>query len=160
MSFEIKFIILSNTLLKKIELYTDGACRGNPGPGGWAAILRYSDKEKILYGAEPDTTNNRMELTAVIQGLSALKYKCDVVVTTDSQYVANGITKWVDGWRRKNWRTASNKPVKNIDLWQALDTQVQRHQVVWEWVKGHAGHPENELADQYANLAIDELQQG
>lgn len=146
-------------MTKQVMIYTDGACRGNPGPGGWAAILRSGKSEKIIYGGEPHTTNNRMELTAVIEALSILKEPCDVTVTTDSQYVANGITKWIQGWRRKGWRTSQNEPVKNLDLWQALDTLANGHKIEWCWVKGHAGHPENELADTYANKAIDELQQ-
>lgn len=142
---------------KHVRIYTDGACRGNPGPGGWAAILRYNGHEKIIYGAEEHTTNNRMELLAVIKALASLKHACEVDVTTDSQYVCNGISKWIIAWRKKSWRTANNKPVKNADLWQALDSEANRHQVKWHWVRGHAGHPENELADEYANKAIDEF---
>jgi len=143
--------------LKTIEIFTDGACRGNPGPGGWGALLRFQGQEKELFGGEPDTTNNRMELTAAIEGLKALTEPCEVVLTTDSQYVRKGITEWLEGWKRKGWRTASKKPVKNVDLWQALDQQSNRHKVDWRWVKGHSGHAENERADQLANRGIDEL---
>ncbi|MDH5229749.1 MAG: ribonuclease HI [Gammaproteobacteria bacterium] len=138
-------------------LFTDGACRGNPGPGGWGVILRYQGHEKELKGAEADTTNNRMEMTAVIQGLSALKRNCEVVVVTDSQYVQKGISEWMTAWKQRGWKTAAKKPVKNEDLWRRLDTLAQQHQVKWEWVKGHSGHVENERADQLANQAIDEL---
>ncbi len=142
--------------MKQIELFTDGACRGNPGPGGWGVLIRYGAHEKHLYGGEKNTTNNRMELNAAIEGLNALKESCVVTVTTDSQYVRQGITEWLANWKQKNWRTSKKEPVKNQDLWQALDNAVQRHQVTWEWVKGHSGHPENELADQLANKGIDE----
>ena len=141
-----------------IEVFTDGACRGNPGPGGWGALLRSGGHEKHLSGAEPATTNNRMELTAAIEALRALKRPSTVSLTTDSQYVRQGITSWISNWKRRGWKTASRKPVKNIDLWQALDQEAARHQVSWHWVKGHSGHPENELADQLANEAIDRLQ--
>jgi ribonuclease HI len=143
--------------MKTVEIFTDGACRGNPGPGGWGALLRYNGSEKKLYGGERETTNNRMELSAAIEGLKALKESCQVAVTTDSQYVRKGITEWIEGWKRKGWKTASRKPVKNVDLWQALDEQAQRHQIEWHWVKGHSGHPENEIADELANRGIDEL---
>ncbi|MGS2722279.1 ribonuclease HI [Porticoccus sp. GXU_MW_L64] len=143
--------------MKTVEVFTDGACRGNPGPGGWGALLRYGDVEKELYGGEPDTTNNRMELMAAIRGLEALSRPCEVVLTTDSQYVRQGITNWLEGWKRKGWKTASKQPVKNQDLWQLLDQQASRHQVDWRWVKGHSGHRENEIADQLANRGIDEL---
>jgi len=143
--------------LKKVEIFTDGACRGNPGPGGWGALLRYAGKEKKLHGGTPDTTNNRMELTAAIEALAVLKEPCEVVLTTDSQYVRMGITQWLQGWKAKGWRTASKQPVKNVDLWQALDEQAQRHRIEWRWVKGHSGHRENEIADALANLGIDEL---
>ncbi|MAT91090.1 MAG: ribonuclease HI [Halioglobus sp.] len=146
--------------MKYVEIYTDGACRGNPGPGGWGALLRYGDKEKELYGGEPATTNNRMELRAAIEGLRALAQPCRVKLTTDSTYVRNGITSWLAGWKRKGWKTAARKPVKNVDLWQALDEQNQRHEVQWEWVKGHSGHAENERADELANRGIDELAAG
>lgn len=142
---------------KLVEIYTDGACRGNPGPGGWGALLRYDDHEKQLFGGEAETTNNRMELTAVIQGLNSLKRHCKVRVTTDSIYVKDGITSWIHNWKKRNWKTASKKPVKNKDLWQALDEAVQQHDIEWHWVKGHAGHPENEIADQLANRGIDEM---
>lgn len=140
-----------------VELFTDGACRGNPGPGGWGALLRYKGREKMLYGGEADTTNNRMELMAAIQGLQALTKQSDVVLTTDSQYVRKGITEWIDNWKRRDWRTADRKPVKNRDLWQQLDALTQAHTIEWRWVKGHSGHRENEIADQLANRGIDEL---
>ena len=143
--------------MSKVEIFTDGACRGNPGPGGWGALLRYNGNEKQLYGAEADTTNNRMELMAAIVALESLKRQCDVVLTTDSQYVQKGISEWMAGWKKRNWKTAARKPVKNVDLWQRLERVVARHNVEWHWVKGHAGHPENELADQLANRAIDEM---
>lgn len=143
--------------MKTVELFTDGACKGNPGPGGWGALLRYGAVEKSLYGGEPETTNNRMELMAAIAGLSALKEPCNVILTTDSQYVRKGITEWLMGWKRNGWRTAAKEPVKNVDLWQRLDAETQRHQVTWHWVKGHSGHRENELADALANRGIEEL---
>lgn len=143
--------------MKDVEIFTDGACRGNPGPGGWGALLRYQGSERELFGGEAHTTNNRMELRAAIEGLRALKESCTVTVTTDSVYVKNGITTWLEGWKKKNWKTAARKPVKNVDLWQELDEENQRHQVVWHWVKGHSGHRENEIADQLANRGIDEL---
>jgi ribonuclease HI len=138
-------------------MYTDGACRGNPGPGGWGVLLRFGEAEKTLYGGEPATTNNRMELTAVIRGLEALKKPCRVKITTDSKYVLSGITEWMANWKKRNWRTANKKPVLNMKLWQQLDSLVGQHEIEWEWVKGHSGHPENELADQLANQGIDEL---
>jgi ribonuclease HI len=140
-----------------VEIFTDGACRGNPGPGGWGALLRFNGTEKELYGAEPLTTNNRMELMAAISALASLKRPCRVRITTDSKYVLQGITEWLAGWKLKNWKTASRQPVKNVDLWQELDRLVTPHQVDWQWVRGHTGHPENERADQLANRAIDEL---
>jgi len=140
----------------KVEIFTDGACRGNPGPGGWGAILRYGKHEKKLYGAESETTNNRMELTAAIRALEVLKQRCEVSLTTDSQYVRKGITEWMHSWKKKSWRTSNNKPVKNVDLWQELDQLVRQHTVEWHWVKGHSGHTENEIADELANRAIDE----
>lgn len=143
--------------MKQVEIFTDGACKGNPGPGGWGALLRFGEVERELFGGEPDTTNNRMELQAAIEALKALKEPCDVTLTTDSVYVKNGITQWLDGWKKKGWKTAGRKPVKNIDLWQALDEQNQRHQVHWAWVKGHSGHRENEIADQLANRGIEEM---
>ena len=141
-----------------VELFTDGACRGNPGPGGWGALLRYKGKEKMLYGGEAETTNNRMELMAAIKGLEALTRRSDVVLTTDSQYVRKGITEWIDNWKRRDWRTADRKPVKNRDLWQQLDALSQAHSIEWRWVRGHSGHRENEIADQLANRGIDELE--
>ena len=142
---------------ERVELFTDGACRGNPGPGGWGAVLRFDGNEKELFGGEKHTTNNRMELMAVICGLEALKRPCAVAVTTDSQYVKNGITQWIHNWKRNGWRTAARKPVKNDDLWRKLDEAVARHDVSWHWVKGHSGHLENERADALANRGIDEL---
>ena len=141
---------------KLVELFTDGACKGNPGPGGWGALLRYGSVEKEIYGGEADTTNNRMELMAAIEGLKSLKRPCQVRLTTDSQYVRKGITEWMSGWKRKNWKTAAGKPVKNQDLWQLLDEQNQRHKVEWRWIKGHAGHRENEIADQLACKGAEE----
>ena len=141
-----------------VEIFTDGACRGNPGPGGWGALLRYGDNERSLWGGELETTNNRMELLAVIQGLSALQRPCEVVITSDSTYVLKGIQEWMPNWKKKGWKTASKKPVKNVDLWQKLDQLVALHRVDWQWVKGHSGHPENEIADQLANRGIDELE--
>ena len=143
--------------MKQVEVFTDGACKGNPGPGGWGALLRYGEVERELFGGEPDTTNNRMELQAAIEALKALSESCEVSLTTDSVYVKNGITQWLEGWKKKGWKTAARKPVKNVDLWQALDEQNRRHQVQWFWVKGHSGHRENEIADQLANRGIDEL---
>jgi ribonuclease HI len=143
--------------LKEVEIFTDGACRGNPGPGGWGVLLRYGKVERHLHGGEPDTTNNRMELRAAIEGLKALKERCAVTLTTDSVYVRSGITQWLANWKQKNWKTAARKPVKNVDLWRLLDEQNERHDVEWHWVKGHSGHRENEIADQLANRGIDEL---
>ena len=140
-----------------IQIFTDGACRGNPGPGGWGVILRSGSHEKELFGGEQSTTNNRMELRAAIEGLAALRRPSQVTVTTDSQYVRQGITQWIEGWKRNQWRTSAKKPVKNQDLWQLLDELTSRHEVTWEWVKGHSGHPDNELADALANRGIDEL---
>ena len=142
---------------KKVFLFTDGACRGNPGPGGWGVLIRYHDHEKKLYGGQHQTTNNRMELMAAIQGLSALKESCDVEVTTDSHYVRDGVTKWLHDWKKRQWKTANKKPVKNQDLWEQLDIQVSRHHITWHWVKGHSGHPENDIADILANAGIDAL---
>jgi ribonuclease HI len=140
-----------------VEAFTDGACRGNPGPGGWGVLLRYGDHEKELYGAEANTTNNRMELMAAIQALESLSRECRVILTTDSQYVRKGITEWLANWKKRGWKTASKQPVKNKDLWQRLDTAATQHEVEWHWVRGHTGHPENERADQLANKGIDEL---
>lgn len=143
--------------MKHINIYTDGACRGNPGPGGWGALLRYGKHEKILSGAESDTTNNRMELTAAIEALAALKESCKIDLYTDSQYVQKGVSQWLAGWKKNGWRRADKKLVKNADLWQALDKETTRHQITWHWVKGHSGHPENERVDAIANEAIDAL---
>ncbi|MBN8532941.1 MAG: ribonuclease HI [Rhizobiales bacterium] len=137
-----------------VEIWTDGACSGNPGPGGWGAVLVYGATEKELSGAEPETTNNRMELMAAISALNTLKRPCHVVLHTDSQYVKGGITGWIFGWKKNGWRTADKKPVKNVDLWQALDDAIARHEVEWRWVKGHAGEPNNERADALARAAI------
>ena len=139
--------------MKQVEIYTDGACKGNPGPGGWGAVLRMGSNEKELAGSAPDTTNNRMELTAVIEALRALKNPCEVALHTDSRYVIDGITKWIFGWRKNGWKNAAKKPVLNIDLWQALLEAKREHRVSWIWVKGHAGHPENERADKLASDA-------
>jgi len=143
--------------MSKVEAFTDGACRGNPGPGGWGAVLRYNGHEKELYGAERETTNNRMELTAAIQALNALNRGCKVALTTDSEYLRKGITEWLPQWKNRGWKTAAKKPVKNVDLWQQLELAIEGHQVEWHWVKGHSGHAENERADQLANRGIDEL---
>ena len=142
---------------KLVELFTDGACKGNPGPGGWGVLIRYGTAEKVLHGGEENTTNNRMELMAAIVGLETLTRSCKVTLTTDSQYVRKGITEWIKGWKRKNWRTAAGKPVKNQDLWQRLDLQNSRHEIDWRWVKGHAGHRENEIADELACLGAEEI---
>ena len=146
--------------MKQVDIFTDGACRGNPGPGGWGAILRYGDKEKELFGGEPHTTNNRMELMAAIQALEALKDPCEVNLTTDSQYVRKGITEWLANWKKRNWQTAAKKPVVNKDLWQRLEAAAERHRVKWHWVRGHSGHSENERADRLANRGIDESEVG
>jgi ribonuclease HI len=138
---------------KTIDIYTDGACSGNPGPGGWGAVLRYGKTEKELSGCEPDTTNNRMEMMAVIESLRALKTHCIVHIHTDSKYVMQGMTEWLPGWKARGWKTADKKPVKNVDLWMLLEEEVLRHEVHWNWVKGHDGHPENERADQLAVAA-------
>jgi len=140
-----------------VEMFTDGACRGNPGPGGWGVLLRFKGKEKELYGGEAETTNNRMELMAAIRGLESLTRPCQVQLTTDSQYVMKGITEWMANWKKRGWKTAGRQPVKNVDLWQRLDKALSPHQVKWQWVRGHTGHPENERADQLANRGIDEL---
>lgn len=140
--------------MPSVEIFTDGACSGNPGPGGWGAILRFNGTEKELSGGESPTTNNRMELTAAIRALEALTRSCQVDLYTDSKYVKDGIEQWLAGWKKNGWRTADKKPVKNSDLWQALDSQIQKHDVTLHWVKGHAGHPENERADELARLGI------
>jgi ribonuclease HI len=139
--------------VKKVQLITDGACLGNPGPGGWAAILRYGDRRKEISGGEPHTTNNRMELRAAIEGLRALKEGCEVEVVTDSEYLKNGITNWIHGWKRKGWMTASKKPVVNQDLWKDLDDEVSRHRTKWTWTKGHASHADNNRCDELASKA-------
>jgi ribonuclease HI len=141
----------------KVIIHTDGACSGNPGPGGWGAILDYNGTRKEIYGGEPQSTNNRMELKAAIEALNVLKRECDVEMHVDSQYVKDGITKWIHGWKRNGWKTADKKPVKNVELWQALDEAIKRHEITWHWVKGHAGHPENERADELARQGIAEL---
>ncbi|MEJ2416838.1 MAG: ribonuclease HI [Exilibacterium sp.] len=143
--------------MKEVEIFTDGACKGNPGPGGWGALLRYGDTEKPLFGGEKRTTNNRMELMAAIEALKSLKEPCKVALTTDSQYVRQGITQWMFNWKKNGWKTANRKPVKNDDLWRLLDQQIARHDVDWHWVKGHSGHRENEIADSLANRGIEQL---
>ncbi len=140
--------------MEKIEIYTDGACKGNPGPGGWGALLVAGEAKKEMFGGERDTTNNRMELTAVIEALSALTRPCEVVLYTDSQYVQKGISEWIHGWKARGWKTAARAPVKNVDLWQALDAAQARHRIHWRWVKGHAGHAGNECADELANRGV------
>lgn len=144
----------------KVEIFCDGACSGNPGPGGFGCILRSGDREKELSGADPDTTNNRMELTAVIEALASLKRRCAVTVYTDSEYVKNGITSWIHNWKARGWKTADRKPVKNVELWQRLDTLNAAHDVRWRWVRGHAGDPGNERADALANRGVDEVLAG
>ena len=143
--------------ITETEIFTDGACRGNPGPGGWGVLLRHNGHEKTLYGAEAETTNNRMELMAAIQALESLTRPCRVRLTTDSQYVQKGIQEWLAGWKQRGWKTAARKPVKNVDLWKRLDAATRDHDITWHWVRGHSGHPENELADTLANQAIDEM---
>ncbi len=147
-----------NKKLKKVEIFTDGACRGNPGPGGWAAVLRYKETKREICGSEPYTTNNRMELTAVIEALKRLKEPCDVTIYTDSQYVQKGIVQWLPLWKKRNWKTTSKTSVKNIDLWKSLDTEIRRHNVTWNWIKGHSGIPENERCDELARRAIEEME--
>jgi ribonuclease HI len=146
--------------LKKVQLITDGACKGNPGRGGWAAILRFGPHRKEIWGSEPATTNNRMELTAALKGLEQLVEKCDVEIITDSEYVKNGITKWIKGWKRNGWQTAAKQPVVNRDLWEALDQQVSRHQATWTWTKGHASHEDNNRADELASDAASKQLKG
>ncbi len=143
--------------MKQVTIYTDGACRGNPGPGGWGALLDYQGKTRALKGGEQETTNNRMEMTAAIRALEALQQSCEVVLYTDSTYVHKGITEWLPNWKRRQWRTADKKPVKNADLWQLLEKEAARHKIHWRWVKGHSGDPGNEAADQLANEGIDDL---
>ena len=144
-------------MTQTIEIYTDGACRGNPGPGGWGALLIAGNREKTMHGGEPETTNNRMELTAAIEALNALGKPRNVILYTDSKYVMDGINDWMPNWKKRGWKTAAKKPVKNKDLWQALDEAVARHEIDWRWVKGHDGNPGNEKADDLANQGIDEL---
>lgn len=146
--------------LSHVIIHTDGACRGNPGPGGWGAVMHWGDHEKELWGGEADTTNNRMELMAAIQALEALKRPCEIELHTDSTYVMKGITEWITGWKARGWKTADKKPVKNADLWERLDAARARHQVRWRWVKGHVGHEWNERADALANRGVDELLDG
>lgn len=143
--------------MKVVNIFTDGACKGNPGPGGWGAVLRYGEAEKQLCGGEPETTNNRMELRAAIEALAVLNRRCEVILTTDSQYVRKGVTEWMKNWKRNGWRTASKAPVKNADLWQQLDQLISGHTIDWRWVKGHSGHPGNELADRLANRGVEQL---
>jgi ribonuclease HI len=143
--------------MEKVEIYTDGACKGNPGRGGWGALLIAGGHKKELFGGELNTTNNRMELKAVIEALSALKRPCEIVVHTDSQYVQKGISEWIHGWKARGWKTAAKEPVKNVDLWQALDAAQAKHQIQWRWVKGHAGHDGNERADALANLGVESV---
>jgi len=142
---------------KMVDIFTDGACRGNPGPGGWGALLRCGAEDKTIRGSEALTTNNRMEMMAVIKALQSLKNSCDVNLSTDSQYVVKGITEWLPGWKKRGWKTASKQPVKNADLWREIDELANQHRITWHWVRGHSGHTENELADQLANLAIDQM---
>ena len=143
--------------MKEVRIFTDGACKGNPGPGGWGAVLYYGDKQKQIFGGEKNTTNNRMELMAAIESLAILNKPCTVVLTTDSQYVRKGISEWISGWKRNGWKTAAKKPVKNADLWQLLDQQRVQHTIDWRWVKGHSGHPDNDLADELANRGVASL---
>jgi ribonuclease HI len=143
--------------LKEVEIFTDGACRGNPGIGGWGVFIRYNNHEKKLYGGEKHTTNNRMELMAAINGLAALKFSCKAVISTDSKYLRQGMMEWIKKWKINGWRTSNKKSVKNADLWQQLDDLAQLHQIKWRWIKGHSGHEENEIADQLANKGIEEL---
>ncbi len=142
---------------KRVRLYTDGSCHGNPGPGGWAAVLEYGGKVRELTGNDPATTNNRMEMTAVLEGLRALKESCDVDVWTDSRYVVDGMKSWLASWKKRGWKTASKQPVKNEEIWRALDEEALRHRVTWNWVRGHDGHPQNERCDELANEAIGRL---
>ena len=150
---DVDFLMTNNSNI--VQIFTDGACKGNPGPGGWGAILRYATTEKELHGYVPETTNNIMELTAVIEALKTLSRSCPIIITTDSNYVKDGITKWIHNWKLKGWKTAARKTVKNKDLWITLDELTQGHDITWKWVKGHSGHPENERADELANEAIE-----
>ena len=145
--------------MRRVQAFTDGACSGNPGPGGWGAVLQFGDRERELYGGADDTTNNRMELTAAIEALKALKEPCEVALTTDSTYVKDGITQWLVNWKKNGWKTAARKAVKNQDLWQQLDDQASRHRIEWRWVKGHSGHLENERADALANRGMDDVRE-
>jgi ribonuclease HI len=143
-----------------VEIYTDGACKGNPGPGGWGALMRSGTHQKELFGGAPETTNNRMELTAVIRALQALKRRSRVSIHTDSQYVQKGVTEWLAGWKARGWRTAARQPVRNLDLWQELEPLLAQHDLSWHWVRGHSGHPENERADQLANFGVESIAPG
>ena len=147
-------------MITLVKAFTDGACRGNPGAGGWGVLLRYEDKEERFYGGEKNTTNNRMELLAAIMALETLKEPCHVCLTTDSEYVKKGITEWIDNWIKRNWKKANREPVKNVDLWQRLHSATQCHQIDWQWVKGHSGHAENEIADSLANQGVDSASEG
>ncbi|MBM3375615.1 MAG: ribonuclease HI [Betaproteobacteria bacterium] len=150
-------VLAGQTTTATVDLYTDGACKGNPGPGGWGVLMRFGAHERELYGGEAQTTNNRMEMRAVIEGLNALNRSCQVRIFTDSQYVKNGIESWLAAWKTKGWKTAAGKPVANQDLWEALDAARSRHQIDWHWVRGHAGHPENERADGLANRGVEQV---
>ncbi len=156
-SFQTDFNLLPITK-KNINIYTDGSCLGNPGPGGWAALLVYQGRQKMISGQEPDTTNNRMELTAVIKALSALKESCSIELFTDSKYVMDGALQWMENWKKKHWVNSKKQPVKNVDLWQCLDEKMQQHQIVWHWVKGHSGHDENERVDDEARRQAEIIQ--
>ncbi|MCP5267037.1 MAG: ribonuclease HI [Burkholderiaceae bacterium] len=145
--------------MTRVQIYTDGACKGNPGPGGWGVLMVSGEHRRELHGGEPQTTNNRMELTAVIRALEAMNRAADLDIHTDSQYVQKGVTEWLRGWKAKGWRTAAGKPVKNVDLWQSLDALLSDHRIRWHWVRGHAGHPGNERADALANLGVAQLRQ-
>ncbi len=151
---DVDFLMTKNSNL--VQIFTDGACKGNPGPGGWGAIMKYGDHVKELNGYSAETTNNIMELTAVIEALKSLTRPCAIILTTDSNYVKDGITQWIHNWKKKGWKTANKQPVKNKECWLQLDVEVQRHQIEWKWVKGHSGHPENERADELANEAVED----